>query len=266
MSTTPVISKGYCAVSAGQVHYRATQRRDGVPVVFLHQTASSSAMYAGVLAELPDSVWGVAFDTPGFGESFTPARPPTIADYAAALSEALQTLGVNECFLFGHHTGAAIAVQIAYTQPGLARKLILCGPPLLSASQIESLKQGLPPFAIQADGQHLWRVWERLRRRDPDLPLDITHREALLTLTAGASATHTYQAVFDHDIAGQLAALDLPVLVMAGEHDTLRASLEPAYTLLRHGQMRVIPTAGTYICDREPKRVADIVCAFFLAV
>lgn len=264
MSTTSLISKGYCATSAGQVHYCVTPRRDGGLVAFLHQTASSSAMYAGVMTELADSVGCVALDTPGFGESFTPAVPPTIADYAAALHEALQRLGVNECCLFGHHTGAAIAVQIAHTHPNLVRKLILCGPPLLNSSQIESLKQGLPPFEIQADGQHLVRVWERLRRRDPELSLDITHRETLLTLVAGTAAAHTYRAVFSYDFAAQLAELDLPILVMAGEDDTLRASLEPAYALLRQGQMRIIPRAGAYICDREPKRVADIVREFCL--
>jgi pimeloyl-ACP methyl ester carboxylesterase len=256
------IRKGYADTPHGQVHYRATERRPAGPIVFLHQTASASEMYEALLNELADSFWCVALDTPGFGESFHPTESPTITFYALVLFDALRSLGISECYLFGHHTGAAIAAQMTHAHPGFARKLILSGPPLLNPAQIEMLKSGLRPFEIQPDGEYLLAVWNRLRKRDPDAPLALTHRETLLTLQAGEAAAHTYHAVFAHDFAGQLAALDIPVLVMAGEHDTLRASLEPAYALLHNGQMRLIPNAGTYICDREPKLVADVVREF----
>jgi pimeloyl-ACP methyl ester carboxylesterase len=204
----------------------------------------------------------IALDTPGFGQSFTPEQPFTISFCAGVLHEALQNLGVAECDLFGHHTGAAIAVQIAHQHPGLAQRLVLSGPPLLSAEQKAALTAGLKPFAIAPDGSHFSAVWERLRQRDPALPLDLVHRETLLTLTAAERAQQTYQAVFAQDFAGQLAALDIPVLVMAGEHDTLRSSLEPAFAQLRHGQMHAIPGGTTYVCDRDPQAVADIISEF----
>jgi pimeloyl-ACP methyl ester carboxylesterase len=252
------IRNGYAETRWGQVHYRTCGA--GRPLVLLHQTASSSAMYAALMPLLPGRV--IALDTPGFGNSFAPEGPLTIPFCAEVLRAALLNLGLTECDLFGHHTGAAIAVQMAHHYPGFVRRLILSGPPLLSAEQKAALKAGLKPFVMDEAGAHLAAVWNRLRRRDPALPLETVHREALLTLTAGTRAADTYDAVFAHDFAGQLAALEVPVLVMAGEHDTLRASLEPAYALLRHGSMRVIPGGTTYICDREPGAVADIVHEF----
>ncbi|MDW8325273.1 MAG: alpha/beta hydrolase [Anaerolineales bacterium] len=252
------IRRGYADTPWGQVHYRTCGA--GRPLVLLHQTASSSAMYEALMPLLPGRV--LALDTPGFGQSFAPEEPLTIPFCAKVLRAALQELGVTECDLFGHHTGAAIAVEMAHSAPGFVGRLILSGPPLLSPEQKAMLKAGLKPFVIDEAGAHLTAVWERLRRRDPALPLEIVHRETLLTLTAGARALETYEAVFAQDFAGQLAALEIPVLVMAGEHDSLRASLEPAYALLRHGQRRVIPGGTTYVCDRQPQAVAEIIREF----
>lgn len=252
------IRPGYVETRFGPVHYRACG--EGRALALLHQTASASAMYTALMPLLPGRV--MALDTPGFGQSFTPEPPLTIPFCAEVVHEALQNLGVAECDLFGHHTGAAIAVQMAHSFPGFVRSLILSGPPLLSAEQKAALAAGLKPFAIAPDGSHFTAVWDRLRRRDPALPLELIHRETLLTLTAAERAQQTYQAVFAQDFAGQLAALDLPVLVMAGEHDTLRASLEPAYAALRHGRRRVIPGGTTFVCDRDPQAVAETIREF----
>lgn len=255
----------YVDTAFGQIHYRTAGLASATPLVLLHQTASSSAMFEPLMAELGTDFWLIAPDTPGFGASFRPPAPPTVAFYAQALHQALLALGIASCNLFGHHTGAAIAVQMAHDHPGFVRKLALAGPPLLSEQQKENLSKGLRPFAIAEDGTHLTQVWERIRSRDPALPLQTALREVILTLAAGESAQAAYRAVFEQDFAGQLAALDLPILLLAGEHDTLRASLEPALALLKHGQAHIIAGATTYVCDREAPALAAHLHSFFSA-
>jgi hypothetical protein len=49
---------------------------------------------------------------------------------------------------------------------------------------------------------------------------------------------------------------------MAGEKDTLLASLEPAYAVLKNGTMKVIPNEGPYICDQNPQAVVDLIKEF----
>lgn len=39
------IRKAYVDINDGQLHYRYADGPDGTPLVFFHQTASSSAMY-----------------------------------------------------------------------------------------------------------------------------------------------------------------------------------------------------------------------------
>ncbi|NJN79852.1 MAG: alpha/beta hydrolase [Anaerolineales bacterium] len=65
--------------------------------------------------------------------------------------------------------------------------------------------------------------------------------------------------MFDQPFAKQLSSLEIPILLISGEHDTLRASLEPAQALLKHGSMKVIPNQGPYICDQNPQVVADVI-------
>ncbi len=256
------ITKRYVDIGGRQIHVRQSGRTTGIPLVLLHQTASSGAMFESLMSLLTDSFHVIAPDTPGFGASFRPADTFSVQEISEALYAALKLLGVQVCYLFGHHTGAAIAVQMAYDHPDFVRKMILSGPPVLDEAQIQSLKAGLHPFTIAEDGSHLLVVWERIRRRAPSLPLDIVHREVLLTLSAGKAAQAAYHAVFEQPFAVQLAALSMPVLVMAGENDTLRPSAESAFSFVKNGALKIIPGEGSYICDQNPQAVAEVIRAF----
>lgn len=256
--------KSYSHTSAGQIHYRFTLKRSSdLPVVLLHQTASSSVMYEAVMKLLADTYWLVAPDTPGFGESFTPLEQPSIKTYANAIYEWLQTLDIKECWLFGHHTGAAIAVQLVHEHPPLARKLILSGPPYLNEKQKQTLAAKVGPLRLQENGSHLINIWERILSREPDLPLPLVHRECLLTLQA-RNHYLAYQAVFEQDFAAQLKTIACPTLVMAGNLDTIAESVEPTFNALPNAAMSMIPDAGTYICDQQPAVVAAILKEFFV--
>jgi pimeloyl-ACP methyl ester carboxylesterase len=257
-----IIRKGYVDTPNGQVHFRQLKKVDGVPLVLLHQTASSGMMFEPLMTLLSDSFHTLALDTPGFGASFSPSNLFTVHYLSSTLHATLTTLGVESCYLFGHHTGSAIAVQMAHDHPNFVKKMVLSGPPLLSEAQVNGLKASLKPFALAEDGSHLTQVWERIRKRDSALALETVHREVLLTQSAREAAQEAYQAVFEQPFAEQLSALEIPTLVMSGENDTLRASLEPAFSILKNGTMKVIPNEGPYICDQNPQAVADVIKAF----
>jgi pimeloyl-ACP methyl ester carboxylesterase len=262
------IRKGYVDTRFGQVHYRTTISSPGdlsnsVPLVLLHQTASSSVMYEALMNVLAGEYGCIAPDTPGFGESFTPQVTPTIALYATALYEALGALKVRTCWLFGHHTGASIAVQMAYDHPRFARALILSGPPYLTAAQRAAFAARISPVAPAPDGAHLLPLWERIMSKEPDVPLALAHREFTLTLRAGDQYAAAYHAVFSHDLAAQLPFIICPVHVMGGEFDALRDCLQPAAAAAREGSIQLIPGAGTYVCERQTTLVADVIRRFF---
>lgn len=214
------------------------------------------------MALLADDYWVIAPDTPGFGQSFVPQQTPSVALYARALQAALDALDVTNCHLFGHHTGAAIAVQMAHDFPSLVQKLCLVGPPLMTPQQIAYFEQTLLPF--EPTGEYIRAIWERTARKSSDVPADLLYREAVLTLHAGDQLSAAYRAVFEQDFAGQLSQITCPTLVMAGEHDSLRASLEPTHLRLPNSTMRVIPEAGTFVCDLQPVLIVEALKGFFV--
>ncbi|MCP4139140.1 MAG: alpha/beta hydrolase [Chloroflexi bacterium] len=261
MSTT--IQKTYINTPNGQVHIRQAGDLKKPPLVLLHQTASSGMMFEPLMQILADEFLLIAPDTPGFGASFSPPDAFSVSYLSDALYAALTSFGVDTCYIFGHHTGASLAVQMAFDHPDFVHRMVLSGPPLLSKDQVEGLRASLPTFALADDGAHLTQVWDRIRKRDSALSLETIQREVLLNQMAKEAAQGTYQAVFDQPFGEQLSALDMPILAMGGENDTLRACLEPAHALLKKGQMKVIPDAGPYICDQNTETVATILRDFF---
>lgn len=258
-----IVTKHYHTQSYGQIHYRMTQRQAGIPLVLLHQTPSSSVMYEVLLAELASDFWCIAPDTPGFGQSDRLPDGASIAGYATAVFTLLQSLNIEMCYLFGHHTGAAIAAQFANDYPKSVVRLALSGPPLLTNAQIAYLQTTLPENELDENGRFLTDIWQRLRQKNPTADLSLTLRETITSLQCRDSYHAAYHAVFNQDFARQLTAFTCPVLLMAGEHDSLYASLEPAAQIVKNGRFQTIPHAGTYICDEQPQIVAKLLRDFF---
>lgn len=138
--------KGYVDTSLGQVHYRHKDGQ-GTPIVCFHQTASSSAMFEAFADAFggPEPIY--ALDTPGFGGSYDPKGMPTMADYGTAMCHAVKALGFDKVHLFGHHTGASIAIEIATSEPDLVASLMMIGPVVLTAEERQAFG-GVYPAAV----------------------------------------------------------------------------------------------------------------------
>jgi len=221
-------------------------------------------MYESVMEQLQESYWCIAPDTPGYGGTAHPSEPGNIALYARVIRAALRELDIDRCWLFGHHTGASIAVQMLNDEPGLAEKLVLSGPPYLTQAQIETLVPKVAPVRLEEDGSHFMDVWDRIRAKAPHVPVHLTHREAVSNLQVGPRYLEAYTAVFEHDFETQLQAIETETLVMAGAQDTIRGSLEPSHALLQNGHLLALPTGGTYICDTHPDLVSSAISGFFV--
>jgi pimeloyl-ACP methyl ester carboxylesterase len=162
------IRKAYVDLTDGQMHYRySVAPKGGLPLVFLHQTASSSAMYQAVMEKLDGLVTMYAFDTPGFGGSFRPPKKPDVAYYVGAIIEAMKALNISRCHLFGHHTGAAIACQLAADFPAHVEKLGMIGPVQLTQADRDLWqKTAIHPMSYSALGDHLQWTWQRVTNLD----------------------------------------------------------------------------------------------------
>lgn len=257
------IRKAYVDVSGGQVHYREVALDNGdPPLVLLHQTASSSLGYLDLLAELAGDFRLLALDTPGFGASDPLTGDVTLETLAEALVEALHILGVSSCWLYGHHTGAAVAAQIAADHPDLVGRLVLSGPPYLDEAQQKRMRGTLMPVVLDLDGSHLLRAWQRHLQLASGCPLEVPHRELVLAFTAARPET-AYRAVLDANMDNVLGRVRCPTYMMGGELDTLRRGFDAAHDALPGSVLEVIPGAGIYLADELPALVADRLRTWF---
>lgn len=258
------VVRRYVSLRDGQLHLleRHGGSGDSIPLVLLHQTASSSIGYLDLLEALGDAYHVLAVDTPGFGSSDPIDGEVTVPRVGKVIVEALQQLGVSECWLYGHHTGAAIAASIAAAFPGFVVKLMLSGPPLLSQEQKSRIAETAVMPSVEEDGTHLMSLWRRHRRLAWDVPLEVAQRELYLSL-ASAEPEKTYQAVAAFDFERILGEIRCPTYVMGGANDTIRAGLEPTAEGLADAELEVVPDAGIYLADQVPELVADRIKAWF---
>lgn len=257
------VRRAYAAVSFGQVHYRYAGTPGKPVVVLLHQTPSTSEMYENLMMALAADYRLIAPDTPGMGLSDPVADPLTIAGLATGIAEFLDEVGVDRYYLFGHHTGASIAVQIAAVHPRHIEAVALSGPTLLS----DELRARLPEMAsaipARADGAHLQGMWQRIHSKDESAPMDIIERETINGIQLGDRYAAAYDAVVEQDFAAALRALTCPVLVFAGTGDPLYGQLDAALRQLGNGRKESIADAKTFVCETHCPQVAGLLRDFF---
>lgn len=257
------IKRAYVSVGRLQLHYRRAGTEGAPLIVLLHQTPSSSAMYEPLMAELADRYELLALDTPGFGGSDALLEDFSIPAAASALAAAVRWLRPGAHRWFGHHTGAALGLQVASAHPEQVARLAMSGPCLLDATLRERLPQVAAPLPMAADGSHLAALWQRMAAKDAEADPAIWQRETLIAAASGRAYPDAYRAVVQVNTEAQLAALSCPTLVFAGTLDPLYGQLDAAHQLLQQGRKAVIEGGRTFVCERQVSQVATLLGDFF---
>jgi len=258
------VRRGYATVSFGQMHYRFAGRLGAPVLVLLHQTPSHSGMYEALMEQLAGEFRLLAPDTPGMGLSDTMPGEMSIARLASGIAEFLDELGVDHCYLFGHHTGASIAVQMAATNPAHVDGIALSGPPLVDAELAEKLRAGSGDIRTRADGSHLSEMWQRVYAKDSNAPLEIIERDVLSAFAIGKHYAAAYDAVIAHDMESLLSQVTCPVLAFAGTEDVLYPQLGAVCDKLDDVQRSTIDHERSFVCETSAAKVAGLLRQFFV--
>jgi len=216
------MKKAYAQLPGGQLHYR-TAGDAGLPTwLLLHRTAASSIMYEALMAEL-EGYRCIAPDTPGFGGSFDVDGWPDISAYAGWIEQFMDVMEIERCWIFGHHTGANIAVELAHRLPRRVIGLALMGLTYFTAEERAAFKPHfVEEFTPVNDGSHLDANWRWAKQLAVDAAGEgCVHQEFLDTARAYRGRVQAFAAVWDQDLPARLGGLDLPLLVMSAEDEML---------------------------------------------
>ena len=260
------LRRGYLDYTWGQLHYRSMGDRRLPLLVLLHQTPSASEMYLPLMRLLAERYHVVAIDSPGFGASDPMPGRVSVKRLGEEIHEALLNEFGRAYFLFGHHSGAAIATSIAAEFPEWVTSLALSGPTLLTEAQRHALPQSAEEIVLEEDGGHLQKMWWRLRKKDQSAPLEISQRELQLAFNCGRHYRECYQAVADYDFKRDLAKVACPVLLFAGKRDLLYDAVGASMKIAQNARtLGSEVDAATYVCETHAPFVASALREFFVA-
>ncbi|WP_336986754.1 alpha/beta hydrolase [Altererythrobacter aquiaggeris] len=225
-----------------RVHYRRCG--SGPALLLVHQSPRSSAEYAELMERWGEPFTCIAPDTPGFGQSAPLPGEPEIDDFADALAEFLEVLGVGRCAAYGFHSGGIILVTALKRHPDLFSCLAIGGYAIWTSEEIALFGDSyLPPFRPSDYGEHLTWLWNRMLEQSWFFPWFDIRKESRLSV-AHADIARVHQAVMEMLDAGDAyragygavlrAPRDIapaeaetpPVLITAYDGDPLQAHLE----------------------------------------
>ena len=201
----------------------------------------------------------IAPDTPGNGDTPPLAGdPPTIYTLASALLSFLDAMRLEQVDLYGSHTGADIAAEVAISAPHRVRRLIQDGAGIFTAEEsVDFLENYAHPFPPDLEGAYLQRVFTFCRDQFFFFPWYARDREhlsdggfttaqklhewVLEVLKASTTYHHNYRAAFAYPTAERLKLVQVPTLAIAAENDPLRSATEAIVAEMPDAIFRGLP-------------------------
>ncbi|WP_370594930.1 alpha/beta fold hydrolase [Streptomyces griseoviridis] len=234
---------------------------DGPALVFLHYWGGSAGTWDGVLAHLPAGRATVRYDQRGWGRSRDLPGPYGLQRLADDLARVVDgCLAGRPYVLVGHSMGGKASQLLAARRPaGLAGLVLVApAPPRPAPAVTEEYRQGLshaydsPESVAHALGQVLTAA---------PLPDDVRATAVRDSLAAGAEARREWPLRgIAEDITAAARDIEVPVTVLAGEHDVV----EPPEVLRSHllpyvpqATLTVVPGVGHLLPLEAPAAVAE---------
>jgi haloalkane dehalogenase len=252
------------------VRHRQEGAADAPVALLLHGFPESSYMWRDLMPAVAAAGWrAVAPDLAGFGDS-EPDPPGTWERHVEAVERFRREQGIERCVLVVHDWGGLIGLRWACEHPDAVEALVISSTGFFADGQWHGMADALRTpgtgeqvvDGIDRDGfagllgslssgigdDALDEYWKALA--------DEPRRRGLLELYRSGD----FSKVADYD----LAALDVPVLLVWGESDEF-APVAGAHRFereLRDTELVVVEGAGHFVWEDAPERCAEAVVSF----
>ncbi|WP_158817459.1 alpha/beta fold hydrolase [Methylocapsa sp. S129] len=249
-----------------QIHIEERGGGD-LSLVFLHYWGGSSRTWDKVIAALPKSYRSIATDHRGWGESDAPANGYGLADLAADAQGVIEALDLKRYVLVGHSMGGKVAQLMASRRPKGLAGLVLVAPsppqPLAIPPEARETMAGAystrESVGAAIDQMLSARV---LSLKDRDQVIEDSLRGAPQAKAAWPRSTSL------EDITRDVAAINVPTIVIAGELDRVDSvDLIKTELLSRipHATLHVLSGTGHLSPLESPQEIARLIGEFVKA-
>ena len=204
------------------------------------------------------------YDQRGWGDSRNAPGPYDIQRLADDAESVIGTLGYTDYVLVGHSMGGKVAQALAARRPaGLVGVVLVAPAPAVPAPSTELLQQ-LTMHAY--DNEHT--VQQNIDQVLTYQPLAAELRQQVVedSLRAGEEARLAWPKYgLTQDVSAGLSDVDIPILVLAGNHDKVdppAVVAEHLLPLISHARMTVLEDTGHLSPLEVPDQVASHITTF----
>jgi L-proline amide hydrolase len=262
-----------------------------LPVLLLHGGPGATSDYLEPLLGLADTGRRtVTYDQIGAGRSKVPpqALEWTVELFVEEVAAVRKALALDRIHLFGHSWGGMLAMEYALTQPDGLASLVVGHSPASVPQWVEEtgrLRAALPQDVQETLTRHedagtvhdpeyeeACMVFYRRHvcRADPwpDYVLrSFAELGEVYNTMNGPSEFHVVGTIRDWSVVDRLGEIDVPTLVVTGEHDEATPAINETVTNGIPGAESVILPGRSHVAHAEdPAEYLELLDRFFSAV
>lgn len=245
------------------LHFQESGDPKGAPLVFSNALGTDMRIWEGVLPLLPEGLRVIRYDSRGHGASDCPPTPYSMGGLIHDAEVLLDALSIKDCVFVGLSIGGMVAQGLAAKRLDLVRAVVLSntapkiGTRALWQDRIDKVREGgiaavseavmerSFPKSFRAQGLH--RPWQELLESTPESGY------------IGCAA-----AIAGSDFFTTTAALRLPALVIAGDHDgsTPPDLMRELAEMIPGAEYKLIRGTGHLPCIERPEVYAATLTEF----
>jgi len=227
---------------------------------------ASAVLWEDVIPILADRFRIVSWDLPGHGQSPKASEPFSLAEIAEAVVNLRREIGGSRAYYAGVSVGGAIGLEAALGFPGAFDAFaIVCSGAKIGT--FESWKERAHHVRTQSTSSLV--VPSAQRWFAPESPSNRPEITGRLLHTLANADDENYaliaEALGDYDVRDRLGEIEVPVIAIYGEYDTVttRDHAEEIAKGVRNGRVFPVEDASHLAPAEQPAIVASALREFF---
>ncbi len=236
---------------------------EGFPFVMVHANPFDHNLFLYQVAHFSTFFRVISVDIRGYGRSEKPTTLFTLRDMAEDVLGVCKDEGVKEAILGGVSVGSGIALLLGLDRPEMFKALILVGGNSKGSTSTEKRIQGFTEIGVGK--YHRPYIEELVAPGFPKTKLGnyllniFVERGSWLS---GESIAQIFRARAGEDMSLRLGSLEVPTLVINGQHDNSLASGKMTAELIPGAVHKILPRTGHACCIEDPAGFDDLVVGF----
>jgi pimeloyl-ACP methyl ester carboxylesterase len=239
----------------------------GDPVIFLHAVGLSGWTWGPVIDQFAREYTCYNIDLPGHDRSDIPPRKYFMEDYTDAITDVMDTIGLESTNIVADHTGTVLSLMLAGRHPDKVRRMVLDGLPYWN-KEVGSViweKWFLPKYTdtssyhIPVRPQWGWEDWQvdhpGLDRSVYEKMKEI-HQRSRLWIRLSQEANSSY------DVQEAAVKVKSPTLLLYGETDVLRRGEKRALEAIQGSVARIVSGSEGVVHQQKPDEFVSIAIDF----